>query len=117
MINKYTKEEIYNKLGISHTWSDNKKRKFITDTFRRWNARSIVRNDEESLKEAKEMMEYCAAAMLLHKPKPHKRNYKKTITKKKRKTTKKKTKKSGDGEGYGGWFALFILFLLLISGC
>ena len=117
---KYTKQDIDKellKLGMSNTWSSNKKRKFILEIFEKWNGKIISLHDKEELKEAEEILELCGAAMTIYKSKPHKRNYKKTTTKKKTKTTKKKTKKSGDGEGYGGWFALFILFLLLISGC
>ena len=124
---KYTKQDIDKellKLGMSNTWSSNKKRKFILEIFEKWNGKIISLHDKEELKEAEEILELCGAAMTIYKSKPHKRNYKKTTTKKKTKTTKKKTKttkkktkKSGDGEGCWGWLALVILFLLSIFGC
>ena len=103
---KYTKQAVDKELlkfGMSNTWSNNKKRKFILEIFETWNAKTTALHDREELKEAEAVLELCATALAIYKSKPHKRKYTKTVkkksVKKKRKPRKKKAVKKSDNGG------------------
>ena len=128
---KYSKHDINHKLDLDTSLTNKEIINQVNDLFRYWNNKTNSL-DNELVVEAEEMLEYCAAALEYYKLDPHKRRYKKTVTKKKKSTYKRKSQPlydtpydydykpsssssstSNDDEG-GCIFWLIFLFILYI---